>query len=167
MTNLEFLILRGLSRTFDLLSTVFTKNWISKNWISKNWISKNWKSIDIHCWTSRYSLLDIPIFIVGHLDIHCWTSRYSLLDIPIFIVGHPSMNSLRVHQWIWSINEYIGPLSLGLSLGPSWPTWTYELNELIFRKMTVFFCWFSRNLDNFPKSSFGTWTMVPELRYLN
>ena len=42
---------------------------ISKNWISKNWIFKELE------------------FIVGHPDIHCWTSRYSLLDIPIFIDG--------------------------------------------------------------------------------
>ena len=45
----------------------------------------DFKELEIH----RYSLLDIPIFIVGHPDIHCWTS------INEFIEG-PSMN--MVHQ---------------------------------------------------------------------
>ena len=67
---------------------------------------------DIHCWTSRYSLLDISIFIVGHLDIHCWTSRYSLLDISIFIVGHPD-----IHCWTLGYFDLLGLGRLFRSIG--------------------------------------------------
>ena len=53
--------------------------------------------IDIHWWTSIN-------------DIHWWKS------INEFIDRHPSMNSLMVHQWIWS------PFFSSLSLGPIWLT---------------------------------------------
>ena len=54
---------------------------------------KNWKSIDIHCWTSRYSLLDIrySLMNLGFIDeswIHWWILIF-IVGHPIFIVGHP------------------------------------------------------------------------------
>ena len=52
------------------------------------------------------------VFIVGHPSMN--NNGY-----PSIFIDGPSMNSLMVHQWIWSPS--FGPLSLGPSLGSMGP----------------------------------------------
>ena len=62
---------------------------------------------DLHCFTLRFTLFYIEIYIVLHWDLHCLTLRFTLFYIEIYIVLHWDLHCLTLRFTLFYIEIYI------------------------------------------------------------
>ena len=137
--------------------------------------------LDIHCWTSRYSLLDIRYSLMNlgfideswihwwildslmNLDIHCWTSDIHCWTSGFFFVPE-TLNPIflgkykktRAGKWSRSVFSKVNlePYdAIWCQFGSQFssPKTSLRVKPINFQYFDRFFFWNSRNFDNFPK----------------